>query len=294
MRNIFVLGGSGFTGRRVVALLVSKGLEVKCLVRSDAARRTVIGLGAEAVDGNLDSEESLRKAFAEADSEVLVSVASLGFEHGPSIVAEAERASISRAVFVSTTGIYTKLDVPSKPIRLRAEVSIKNSSIPSTIVRPTMIYGSIGDRNMERLINFVKRCPVVPLPGSGFGMQQPIFVDDLASVIVECVFNDEAINKQYNVAGSDPISFRDIVCIVGSEMGRRVIVLPVPKVISYGLTRATDRLFGAFPISSEQVLRLSEDKIVDYSSAASDLGFAPRTFEKGIAAEIREIDAKLG
>jgi hypothetical protein len=52
-----------------------------------------------------------------------------------------------------------------------------------------------------------------------------------------------------------------------------------------------ERVGAPFPVRSEQILRLQEDKAFAWDEAARDFGFSPRTFEEGIAAEIAAITA---
>jgi nucleoside-diphosphate-sugar epimerase len=42
-------------------------------------------------------------------------------------------------------------------------------------------------------------------------------------------------------------------------------------------------------VSSEQVLRLREDKAYSYEKAREELGYAPRTFKEGITLEVRRL-----
>lgn len=60
MAQVFVTGGSGFIGRALVGRLVREGHAVRVLVRSEAAARTVAGLGAEPVTGVLTDESTWR------------------------------------------------------------------------------------------------------------------------------------------------------------------------------------------------------------------------------------------
>jgi hypothetical protein len=43
------------------------------------------------------------------------------------------------------------------------------------------------------------------------------------------------------------------------------------------------------PVSSDQVLRLREDKAYPYDKAREELSYAPRTFKEGIALEVRRL-----
>jgi hypothetical protein len=47
-----------------------------------------------------------------------------------------------------------------------------------------------------------------------------------------------------------------------------------------------ERIGLPLPVSSEQVLRLREDKAYSYQKAKEELGYTPRTFNKGIALEV--------
>ncbi len=284
-----VTGGSGFLGGFVIPLLREAGYEVSALARSAAAAATVAALGATPVQGDLESSESLRSAFLEAAPSALVNLASLGFGHAPAIVQAAEAAGLRRAVFVSTTAIFTKLNAPSKQVRTAAERTIETSDLDWTILRPTMIYGTPGDRNMWRLLRQLRRLPVVPMPGGGKQLQQPVHVADLAHAVVAALQTAAAVGKAYDIAGPDALTFRQIVASAGAAVGRSPRALPLPaRPIIRVLTRveATGR---SLPVKAEQIERLIEDKAFDISEAVADLGFAPRSFDEGIRAEARMV-----
>src|SRR5215211_113454 len=98
-------------------------------------------------------------------ADALINIVSLGFGHADSILRAAKEAGIQRAIFISTTAIFTQLNAKSKSIRMDAERLIKSSGLAYTILRPTMIYGSDHDRNMWRLIQFMRYSSIVPIFG---------------------------------------------------------------------------------------------------------------------------------
>ena len=141
--------------------------EVVALVRSQEAARSVLRHGAQPLAGDLGRPRGLDEAFAAARGDALICLASLGFGHGPAIVAAAEEAGIKRAVFVSTTAVTTALHPPAKQVRLAAEQQIRGCGLDWTILRPTMIYGAAGDRNLSRLLLLLSRAAVLPVPATG-------------------------------------------------------------------------------------------------------------------------------
>lgn len=282
--KVLVTGGSGFLGKNVLSVLRERSHDLNALARSRTAADVVRSLGATPVPGNLDDTESIDAAFATADAEVLLNIASLGFGHGPAIVHSAEEAGIKRAVFVSTTALFTNLNAPSKAVRTAAEDAIRASSLDWTIVRPTMIYGTPGDRNMWRLLQLLRRTPAVPLPGAG-KLHQPVHVADLAKAVVAAAERPEAVGREYDLAGPSPMTLRALVADASKAIGKRVRVIPVPASPIVRALSLIERTGRRLPISAEQVARLTEDKAFDISSACEDLGYNPRTFAQGIAEE---------
>lgn len=288
-QRAFVTGGSGFLGGHVVRLLVAHGWQVSALARSPHAAREVAALGAEPVEGDLDRPETIGKAFAGRDDAVLVNLASLGFGHAHPIVTAAEQAGLRRAVFVSTTGIFTNLNPASKAVRIEAERLIRESSLDWTIIRPTMIYGTDGDRNMWRLLQLLRRTPIVPVPGGGSRLQQPVHVADLASAIVGAVATSAAVGQAYDVAGPEALPFRRVVQEAAAGLGRRAVVVPLPAAPLLAVLRRLEAAGRRPPVKAEQVERLLEDKAFDIGPAQRDLGYRPRTFRAGIAAEAAQV-----
>jgi len=174
--RLLVTGGSGFLGGDVLREAARRGHETVALARSAAAASTVAGLGARPIAGDLDATGQLAETFAAARCDVLLNLASLGFGHAPVIVAAAQQAGLRRAIFVSSTAITTTLAAPAKRVRLTAEQRIRDSALEWTILRPTMIYGAPGDRNLSRLLALLSRAPMLPVPGGGRHLQQPVHV----------------------------------------------------------------------------------------------------------------------
>lgn len=283
--RLLVTGGTGFLGRRVVPLALAQGHLVTGLARSAAAAAALDRAGAVPLGGDLDDPASLDAAFAAAKADGLVNLASLGFGHAPAIVAAAEEAGLERAVFVSTTAVTTRLPARSKAVRLAAEATIAGSGLRWTILRPTMIYGGPDDRNLARLLALLRRTPVVPVPGGGRRLHQPVHVEDLAAAVLAAVTSDAAVGQTYDLAGPEPLPFRRLLAEAGAAVGRRPLLVPVPVRPTVAAVGAYQRLARRPRIRAEQVERLVEDKAFSIAAAAADLGFAPRPFAEGIAAE---------
>jgi uncharacterized protein YbjT (DUF2867 family) len=265
----------------------ARGYETIALARSIAAGRLVAANGAQPITGNLDRGRDLDEAFAAAGADALVCLASLGRGHGPGIVAAAEEAGIPRAVFVSTTAVTTTLDPPTKQVRLAAEQQIRGSGLDWTILRPTMIYGASGDRNLSRLLVLLRRTPVLPVPAVGACLHQPVHVADVAAAVLDALTRPAASGAMYNVAGPEPIPFTGLLLACIRAARSRTRLVPVPLSLLVTLARGYELTSRHPRIRVEQLRRLAEDKAFSIDDAVRDLGYAPRRFDVGIQAEAR-------
>jgi uncharacterized protein YbjT (DUF2867 family) len=298
--RLLVTGGSGFLGQHVLAEAARRGHSCVALARSRAAAEAVAGCGATPLAGDLDDGPSLAAAFTSAGCETLVNLASLGFGHAPAVVAAAVAAGLDRAVFVSTTAVTTALPAPSKAVRLAAEQQIRSSPLAWTILRPTMIYGAPGDRNLSALLAVLARAArvprpgrlplVVPVPGGGSRLQQPVHVADLAGAVLTAAERPQVAGSCYDVAGPRPLAFAELLHLSSAAVGCRLRLLPVPLSPVIALTRGYERFSRRPRVRAEQWQRLAEDKAFPIDAAARDLGYAPRSFAEGI----REEAAALG
>jgi uncharacterized protein YbjT (DUF2867 family) len=284
--KLMVTGGSGFLGGYVLREAARRGHRTVALARSEGAAAAVTALGALPVSGDLNDAHSLLDAFAAERCDVLVNLASLGFGHAPVIIAAAERARIPRAVFVSTTAVTTTLAVTSKRVRLLAEQAIREAALDWTILRPTMIYGDPGDRNLSRLLPLLRRAPVLPIPGARH-LQQPVHAADVADAVLAAAERPAAAGHIYDVAGPEPLTFAELLRTSARAVASRTRFVPVPLSPVVAAARGYELVSRNPRIRVEQVRRLAEDKAFAIDHAVHDLGYAPRSFADGIHAEAR-------
>lgn len=283
--KVLVIGATGFTGSSVVPLLLAQGARVRCMVRPTS---NVGSLPLDSVDlfhGDLDNRESIDRAMR--GTQTLACLASLEWGHAAALVSSAVATGIRRAVFFSTTQIFTTLDRRVKAIRLAAEESIRSSGLRFTILRPTMIYGGPRDRNMSRLIRFLERWPAIPVFGSGEYLQQPVYVEDVASAVRDCLATTATEDRAYNLAGASKITYNQVIDTVCGLLRRKVRKIHLPAAPFISLLSAVEAIFPFLPLKADQIRRLNEDKQFDFSDARRDFNYQPRSFEEGIRLELQ-------
>lgn len=281
--KILVTGATGFTGQRVLPLLKGKG-DIRCFVRPNSNIQKIEKFGYEIAYGDLGDLSSLKRAMSECN--VLINIASLGFGHTPEIVRVAGKVDIKRAIFISTTALFTQINTNSKSVRQQAEDCIKASKLDWTILRPTMIYGAPGDRNMIRLVRFMDHSPLFPIFGTGNYLQQPVYVEDVAKSIVAVLFNEKTIQKEFNISGKFPHTFNEIIDLTAKALEKKVVKLHLPVRPFLLAFKLYEKLSKKPWIRCEQIIRLNEHKNFDYSAAKKIFGFDPISFQEGITKEV--------
>jgi nucleoside-diphosphate-sugar epimerase len=190
-------------------------------------------------------------------------------------------------VFVSTTAVTTTLHPPTRQVRLTAEEQIRGCGLDWTILRPTMIYGAPGDRNLSRLLPLLRRVAALPVPATGGCLHQPVHVGDVADAVLDALQRPAATGSLYNVAGPEPLPFAELLRTCARAVGSRTRLVPVPLAPLVALARGYELLSRHPRIRPEQVRRLAEDKAFPIEAAIRDLGYAPRPFTSGIGDEAR-------
>ena len=282
--TILVSGANGFTGRFVCMELQRRQLPFFALLRpgSDTSWMDARQIPMRFADLNCAAQLASQLKGCHA----LLNVASIGFGAAPSILEACRYVAVRRVVFVSTTAIFTQLNAGSKVVRKAAEEAIMASNLETTILRPTMIYGTPADRNMIRLIQWLERWPFLPVFGDGRSLQQPVHVSDVSWAVVQALETSATINRQLNISGAAPLSYNDVIRIVAQALGRQVQNIHIPPKPIVAALKVIERFGITLPIKAEQVLRLNEDKAFSHAEAAAVLGYNPMTFEQGIRQEV--------
>jgi nucleoside-diphosphate-sugar epimerase len=149
-----------------------------------------------------------------------------------------------------------------------------------------MIYGSERDKNMHRLLRFLDRSPIFPMFGSGANLWQPVYYEDCAAGALAALESPLAIHRTYDLPGAEPLTYLDLVRTTAAALGRKPRVIHIPIEPAHRALRFAETLRLPLPVSSEQVMRLREDKAFSYEKAVKDLDYSPRPFHEGITLEV--------
>ena len=141
----------------------------------------------------------------------------------------------------------------------------------------------------RRLLRLLSRARLLPVPGGGRHLQQPVHVADVADAVLTAVERPGAAGMTYDVAGPEPLSFAELLRVCARAVASRARFVPVPLTPVIALASGFERVSQHPPIRAEQLRRLAEDKAFGIEAAIRDLGYSPRPFADGIRAEARAL-----
>lgn len=169
-RHVFVTGGTGYLGSRLVRALAARGHRVRALVRPGSEGK--LPAGVEPVPGNPLDGATFSSAVAPADTFVqLVGVAhpspakaaqfrSIDLASALASIAAAKEAGVSHFVYVSVAHPAPAMKAYGKA-REEAEAALAASGVNATVLRPWYVLGP-GHRWAYALIPFYKVAELFP------------------------------------------------------------------------------------------------------------------------------------
>lgn len=283
---IHVIGAGGRSGAALCRDLLNRGEAVAGIVRDrarlppDLADRLT---GVRIAD--LRDPPALRRAL---DGAAIV-VSTAHARHLPAILA----ATAAPVVALGSTRKFSRWPDAHGSGVIAGEAALKADGRPSVLLHPTMIYGAQGEDNVQRLARLLARIPLVPLPGGGRSLVQPIDQRDVTACMIAAIdllrsgpATGRAVAgpESLVIAGPDAVPYRDFTALILRHAGlRRRPVLPVPAPLLSACARLTRRLPLSVPeIRPEEIRRLLEDKNFDIAPMRARLGVAPIPLDEGL------------
>jgi NADH dehydrogenase len=204
------------------------------------------------------------------------------------VAAAARAEGVTRLVQMSALG--ADLGSASKYARTKAEgeVAVREIYPDAVIVRPSIVFGQ-EDGFFNKFAQMASLSPALPLIGGGATRFQPVFVGDVGKAIAAAVALPEAAGRTYELAGPATLTFKQLMELMLTEIGKRRVLLPLPWPAASLLGAAGDAANGfagvigaslPTPVTADQVILLKTDNVVSGAHPGlTELGITPTTLE---------------
>jgi NADH dehydrogenase len=257
MRNVFVLGGTGFVGAPVCEFLLRQGWQVTVPTRQRANAERLHKVLPEVHLLELDVHDEAALTRALADQQAVVNLVAI--LHGtadafakvhvdlPQKLARASSAAgVRQLVHLSALGadaaqpqsapsMYLRSKGQGEAVLLQAAASGQHFRFDLTILRPSVIFGD-RDKFLNVFAKLQKVLPVMPLAGAATRFQ-PVWVEDVASAVVRSLDRTDIACSPtaplvLELCGPEAFTLRQLVQLsarlsgVRGGRGRPVLALP--------------------------------------------------------------------
>jgi NADH dehydrogenase len=289
---ILVTGGTGFVGSHLIKRMRQENLLVRAMVRNPAKATGLLDLGVEVVPGDVSDKASLEKAVQGVERVVhLVGIIqeapgatfqSVHVDGTRNLVEEARKAGVRHFLFQSALGTRANAESKYHRTKWEAEELVRGSGIPSTVLRPSLIYGP-GDQFTIRLSEMIRLSPVLPIIGSGSSRVQPIFINDVVACIVKAVTSEAYLTELYELGGPEQLTYEEVTRAIAAVLGVSRPALHLPLLFMRPLARVMETILPKAPITLDQLIMLQEDTVCSMKDIRDAFGIEPVPFQQGLS-----------
>ncbi|MGI9313042.1 MAG: complex I NDUFA9 subunit family protein, partial [Alphaproteobacteria bacterium] len=241
---VSIFGGTGFIGRNLVRQLVKEGYRIKVATRSPNLANSIRVSGnigqVETSRVNIFDEQSISD-FIKGSNYVINLIGILNetrkykfnYIHAglPKKIARLSREmDVERFIHISALG--SEIGSKSRYLNSKAqgEKDIFSENSNSTVIKPSLVFG-YDDNFFNQFASILSLVPIFPLIGLGNTKFQPVYVADLAKLIVSHLKDD---NKKdvYEIGGNEIYSLKQILEFIVKITKKKRLLVPIPFSIS--------------------------------------------------------------
>ena len=265
--NVAVTGANGFVGKNVRKFLYKNKVRVLGISRKNFGKYST---ETKAQSKNL-LEQRLQKKLKSYDA--LVHLIGIGIESSGSTFEEinvnltkntiklCKKSGIKKIIYISGLGVSKNNTSNYFTSKYKAEQEIINSGLDYTIFRASYIIGKT-DHLTKSLSKQMKK-GVIIIPGSGKYQLQPIFVEDVAKIILKSIVEKNFSKKILDLVGPRKISFEDFVKLFSKNTKVKFKKINLKNAYDEGTysSESLDLLIGNYTSDMTQLQKLASIKL---------------------------------
>jgi (4-alkanoyl-5-oxo-2,5-dihydrofuran-3-yl)methyl phosphate reductase len=209
-----ITGATGEVGSRVVRQLLERGIRPRVLARSVEKARSLFGDRVDIYVDDLATPASIRAAIQGTDTVYLVNVGPEIPQRDKAAATIAKESGVRKIVKLSSLDLEHGLAIGAW--HEKGEAAIREAGVPFTFVRPTGF--------MSNLLTWAHsiRTEGVVRSSTADGRRPFIQPEDIASVSVAALLQDEYTGQALSITGPESLTFAEATDIIGEAIGKHL------------------------------------------------------------------------
>ena len=287
--SLLIIGGTGTLGRQVVLQALTKGYQVRCLVRNFRKASFLKEWGVELVYGDLTRPETIPPCLngitaiidaSTSRANELDSLKTVDWDGKLYLIEAAKAANIKRFIFFSEQNVEQFENIPLMKLKYQVEQKLKKSKIPYTIFRLTGFYQGLIE---QYAIPILENLPIWVTNENTYISYMD--TQDIAKFCLRSLQIEKTTNQIFSLNGSESWVSSEIIILCEQLAGQTAKVQRIPliflKLISNFLgffewgqnisnrlafveilnteknfSKSTFDLYQLFKINSEEIIQL--------------------------------------
>jgi len=291
-KKILITGGTGSIGSPLVRRLVGCGHAVRILTLPDDPGAAVLAAGGveirygditdpQCVNGICEGVAMVLHLAAIVLSDDDVAFDRVNITGTRYLLTDAKNYDVQHFIYVSSASVVYRRMTPYSRSKRISERFVRDSAVPWTIIRPTLVYGEKSGMEFELFLDYLSSWPVVPFIGAGKALKRPVYIGDLVDGLEKIACVDKGTGKIYNFSGGSSISMIDFARLCLTFLGREDKIIVHVPVVACRLLAAIMRGVMRKPLLKwNMIAGVIQDANLDPADAIRDLGYNPLRIEK--------------
>lgn len=270
--KVFIAGGTGFVGLRVVKAIAKKGYKIKLLSKSGYTGD--LPSGTEIIEGDITLPEKWRKAASGCVAFINligiikeypakgITFEKLHIKATENVVDICKESKITRIIQMSACGASPVGVSEYQTSKYEGEEIVRESGLNYTIFRPSLIFGP-GDDFINKFAKIIKDYSFFPIFGDGEYKLQPVYVEDLAEAFAKSIDNTASFGT-FCIGGPEIYSYKSLIKKIAEALNDKVYTPQIPIGLVKKVVSVMKR-FKNFPITPDQLEMLLEGNVCEES-----------------------------
>ena len=262
--RILITGGAGLVGRSLLGT-IDHGKHLVTVIDKDARALNFLKKeypSVEYVHSDLGEEDALSSHHPNYDIVVLLQAQIKGlyysdFEKNTILSTQnlithlSKQEKIPYVIHVSSSVINSKADDFYTRSKRKQEDLVRASIFKHIILRPTLMYGEGDSKHFYVLLKLMHKLPFFPMPGLGHFIRQPLFANDFAGVINDCIEKPKV--GTFNISGLELITFKDCLIRFRRRYNIFSVIVPIPLFFFRMMLKVVGKVLKNPPFTSQQL-----------------------------------------
>ncbi len=291
-KKIIITGAAGLVGQNVVPMLVKEGYHVVAIDRNpNLALLQRLNPSVKCIKADVSQHgpwedeckgaDIMAQLHAQIASRMRESFVQSNIEGVKNVLALCKKHKIKNLIHISSSVVISVAKDEYTRTKRIGEQLVRKSRIPHTILRPPIMYGLFDSKHLGWITRFMEKMPIVPVPGSGNYIRQPLYVKDLCRVIV-ALTKRKPKNETWNIIGYERITYINLLRMIAQARGWWRLFMPIPLPIFALLLRIYGWITGKPMFTPEQMKALVAGDLFPVEPWDKEFGVAYTPFDQGI------------